>query len=246
MTVPSGPRPRLNFGIRTGLAALVAIAVTLTGLVVLARSRSFQLFGRLVSRVETSQPLVALTFDDGPAASMVDEILATLDEAQVHATFFVTGSELASHPSAGRRIVERGHELANHSYTHQRMVLKPPAFIREEIERTDTVIRGAGQRGTIAFRPPYGYKLIGLPWFLWKTGRTTVMWDLEPDSYPEVAATASGIAAHVVERARPGSIILLHVWYPTRATSRAAVPLVVEGLRARGYRFLTVGELLRN
>lgn len=246
MTVAGGRRRQLNFRIPAVLAALLLSAASLTGLVLLARSRSFQLLGHLVSRVEASQPLVALTFDDGPTAAMVDEVLATLDAAQVHATFFVTGSELAIHPSAGRRIVGRGHELANHSYTHQRLVLKSPSFIRAEIERTDALIRAAGQRGAIAFRPPFGYKLVGLPWFLWRTGRTTIMWDLEPDSYPEVAATASGIAAHVVERARPGSIILLHIWYPTRVTSRAAVPLIVEGLRAKGYRFVTVGELLRN
>jgi peptidoglycan/xylan/chitin deacetylase (PgdA/CDA1 family) len=65
-----------------------------------------------------------------------------------------------------------------------------------------------------------------------------------PDSYPEVAATAEGIASHVAERVRPGSIVLLHVWYASRATSRAAVPLVIDRLPADGYRFVTVRELL--
>jgi peptidoglycan/xylan/chitin deacetylase (PgdA/CDA1 family) len=64
-----------------------------------------------------------------------------------------------------------------------------------------------------------------------------------PDSYPEVAATAEGIASHVAERVRPGSIVLLHVWYASRATSRA-VPLVIDRLPADGYRFVTVRELL--
>jgi peptidoglycan/xylan/chitin deacetylase (PgdA/CDA1 family) len=70
------------------------------------------------------------------------------------------------------------------------------------------------------------------------------MWDVEPDSYPEVARSASGIEGHVLERARPGSIILLHVMYPSRRTSLEAVRGVIRGLRARGLEPVPVGELL--
>ena len=75
-------------------------------------------------------------------------------------------------------------------------------------------------------------------------GRTSVTWDAEPDSYPEVAASAEGIVSHVLARVRPGSIVLLHPWYRSRATSLAAVPLLIDSLHARGYRVTTVGELL--
>jgi peptidoglycan/xylan/chitin deacetylase (PgdA/CDA1 family) len=162
----------------------------------------------------------------------------------VPATFYVTGAELAAAPEAGRALVAAGHELGNHTWSHQRMVLKAPAFIRDEIERTDTRIREAGQRGAITVRPPYAYKLVGLPWYLARHDRVTVMWDVEPDSYPAVAATAAGIAAHVAERVQPGSIVLLHVWYPSRRTSLESVPLIVDTLRGRGYRFVTVSALL--
>jgi hypothetical protein len=70
------------------------------------------------------------------------------------------------------------------------------------------------------------------------------MWDVEPDSYPEVAASPERIVAHVLARVRPGSVVLLHPWYRARATSRAAVPLLLDSLRARGYQVTTVGGLL--
>jgi peptidoglycan/xylan/chitin deacetylase (PgdA/CDA1 family) len=86
---------------------------------------------------------------------------------------------------------------------------------------------------------------VGLPWFLSRTNRTTVTWDVEPDSYEAVAADARGIVAHVLEKVQPGSIIILHPWYASRATSRAAVPILLDSLLARGYSIVTVGELLR-
>lgn len=224
--------------------ALVLAVAGLAGARALARSKTIQLFGRIVHRVEAHRPVVALTFDDGPREEYVDGILSALAARGVRATFFVTGAELAANSALGRRLVESGHELGNHTWSHQRMVLKTPGFVREEIERTDEAIRTAGYRGLIYFRPPHGYKLVVLPWYLARTGRTTVTWDVEPDSYPRVAASAEGIASHVVERARPGSIILLHVWYRSRQTSRDAVPLVIDGLHRKGYRFVTVSELL--
>lgn len=225
-------------------AVVLVLAAAVYGLDRLARSRTVQLFGRLVSRVDTPERVVALTFDDGPTPEFAGEIMEVLASRRVRATFFVIGGDVAAAPEVARRLVAAGHDLGNHSYTHTRMALKSQAFLRGEVERTDAVIRAARHAGEIYFRPPFGRKLVGLPWYLWRTGRTTVTWDVEPDSYPEVAATAEGIASHVAQRVRPGSIVLLHVWYASRATSRAAVPLVIDRLQADGYRFVTVGELL--
>jgi len=208
----------------------------------LARSRTVQVFGRLAPRVETAERIVALTFDDGPTPERLEELLGPLESRGVRATFFVIGSHLAQNPETGRRLVAAGHELGNHTYSHERMILKSPAFVRSEVERTDALIRAAGYRGPIHFRPPFGYKLFALPWFLSRTGRTTVTWDLEPDS--DAGASAEQIVTGVRERVRPGSIILLHVWYPSRGASRAAVPALVDTLRGDGYRFGTVSELL--
>lgn len=226
------------------LLALVLLLASAAGLWRLSGSRTFQLFGRIVARVETREKVVALTFDDGPAPAHADEILRVLRENGVRATFFLTGAEVERNPGLARRLAAGGHELGNHTFSHPRMVLRSPSSIRAEVERTDSLLRAAGQAGPILFRPPYGRKLLGLPLYLSRTGRTTVTWDVEPDSYSEVAATADGITRHVLERVRPGSIVLLHPWYGSRRTSREAIAPVIAGLRARGYRIVTVSELL--
>jgi peptidoglycan-N-acetylglucosamine deacetylase len=229
---------------RATLAAAGVVALLLVGVRALASARTLQLFGELVARVDATERVVALTFDDGPNAEKVDEIVGVLASRGVRATFFVTGEELEKAPQAGQRLVAAGHQLANHTYSHQHMVFKSPTFIREEIARTDDLIRQAGHEGPIYVRPPFGYKLVGLPWFLMRTGRVTVTWDVEPDSYPAISASPERIATHVVERVRPGSIVLLHVWYGSRRTSLAAVPTVIDRLSENGYRFVTLDELL--
>ena len=220
------------------------IIVVLIALWQISRSRTFQFFGELVPRVNTSQKVVALTFDDGPTPEATGQILSVLEEEHVRATFFVTGADLEKNMAEGRRIVAAGHELGNHTYSHERMVLVTPSFVRREVERTDELIREAGYRGEIHFRPPYGKKLFALPYYLSRTGRKSVTWDVEPDSYPEVAADADRIAEHVLARARPGSIIILHVMYSSRGESLRAVKKIVTGLKTQGYSFRTVTELL--
>ena len=116
--------------------------------------------------------------------------------------------------------------------------------IREEIEKTDALIRACGQEGTIHFRSPNGKKLILLPYYLARTERKNIFWDVEAESYREIAADAERIAEHVLAETQPGSIILLHIMYKSRAESRAALPGIIEGLKERGYRFVTVSELL--
>jgi chitin deacetylase len=229
------------------LLVLVIAAFLIVGSIAswqISRSRTFQLFGRIIPRVSTSQKVVALTFDDGPTPEATGQILSALDQQHVRATFFVTGAEMEKNMAEGKMIVAAGHELGNHSYSHERMVLVTPSFVRREVETTDKLIRDAGYQGEIYFRPPYGKKLFALPHYLSRTGRKTVTWDVEPDSYPEIAADSDRIAEYVLSRARPGSIIILHVMYPSRVESLKAVKKIVEGLRAQGYSFKTVSELL--
>ena len=220
------------------------LLVILAGAWTISRARTFQLFGHLVHRGPTSERVVALTFDDGPTPAGTDSILDILEAKGATATFFVTGSELQANPDLGRRIVAAGHELGNHSYSHPRFLLRSQSSIRFEIETTDSLIRAAGQTGPIHFRPPYGKKLVGLPWYLHRTSRTTVMWDIEPDSDTEIAPTSERITDHVLSRATPGSIILLHVMYPSRRESLRAVGGIIDGLREAGYSFVTVSDLL--
>jgi len=102
----------------------------------------------------------------------------------------------------------------------------------------------ASRRGPILFRPPFAKRLVSLPYYLWRHGRTTVMWNLEPDSIAAIADDPRAMARQVADHVRPGSIVLLHVWSRERATSRAALPLILEALTDKGYRMVTVSELL--
>jgi peptidoglycan-N-acetylglucosamine deacetylase len=212
----------------------------------LSKSETYQVFGEIIPRVQTEEKIVALTFDDGPTQPALDELLPKLRERGVKATFFLTGAELKRRPDLGRKLVEEGHELGNHSYFHKRMAFKTASFISEELRKTDELIRAAGYNGTIHFRPPYGTKLLVLPYVLEKEHRKTITWDIEPDSYKDVAASSSGIVNHVVPRVKPGSIIILHVMYPSRITSREAVPDIIDELHSKGFRFVTVSELLKS
>lgn len=225
------------------LTGVVLLLATVYGLWHLARSRTVQLFGDIVARVDTDRRVVALTFDDGPQPDAADEVLASLNGAK--ATFFVCGAELRDHPGVAEKLLAAGHELGNHSYSHQRMVFKSPSFIASEFERTDALIRAAGHRGAIHVRAPYCKKLVALPWYFRKTGRTHVTFDVEPESFPEIDRDAAKITGHVLANVRPGSIVLLHPWYRGRERTRAAVPAIVEGLKARGYELVTVSELLK-
>ncbi len=211
----------------------------------LSKSPTYQIFGQLVRRVDTNDRLVALTLDDGPTRVYTDSVLRVLADSNVHATFFVIGSSLVRRLALGRRMVEDGHELGNHSYTHHRLALKTPGYIHHEVEGTDSLIRAVGQQGAIPFRPPYGQRLLFLPWFLSRTNRLTVLWDVAPDSDPAIADDPTRIVEYVVNHVRPGSIIVLHAEIDSRVTGRAALPRLIGALHTAGYRFVTVSELLR-
>lgn len=227
-----------------GVGIVLALVVGLSSLFHFSKSRDYQSFGEIISHVDTQEKAVALTFDDGPTVEGTDKILAELKDLDVRATFFLIGGALEENPSEGRKIAAAGHEIGNHSYSHERMIFVTPQFVEKEIETTDRLIRETGYEGEIHFRPPYGKKLFALPYYLSKTNRKTITWDLEPDSYPEVAASSDKIAQYVSENVRPGSIILLHVMYRSGKNSFESVRKIVNELRQKGYRFKTVSELL--
>jgi peptidoglycan-N-acetylglucosamine deacetylase len=209
----------------------------------LSKSRTFQFFGGLLDKVETTDKVVALTFDDGPAMH-TDEILTILKAEHVKATFFLTGNEIKKSPDDAKKIAEEGHEIGNHTYSHQRMVFKSPTFIKEEIEKTDELIRQTGYKGDIHFRPPFGKKLFQLPYYLNKHNRKSILWNIEPETYPKIAANSNKITDHVIGKIEPGSIILLHVMYESRRESLNSVKEIISSLKEQGYTFVTVSELL--
>jgi peptidoglycan-N-acetylglucosamine deacetylase len=211
----------------------------------LMNARTFQLFGTLIARVDTNQKLVALTFDDGPSEAHTDEVLQSLSRNQVYATFFLVGQAIKEHPSEVQAIIAAGHQLGNHSYTHPRLIFSLPSTIQREVDDTTAAIRAAGYSGEIMFRPPFGKKLFYLPYYLSTQNLKTIMWDVEPESYPAVAKDADSIVAHVSAKVRPGSIILLHALSGSQA-SRDAIEPLIKRLRADGYSFVTVERLLQS
>ena len=225
-----------------GIFFIAAALCAVTGLWQLSKSRTLQLCGELVSHVETTAPMVALTFDDGPAPAYLDDVLDALRAHEARATFFLTGREVEARPQLARRLLAEGHELGNHSYTHSRLVLRSPDFVADQLTRTDRALRQVGQEGEIWFRPPYGKKLLVLPWLLRRAQRPTVMWDLAPDDDPR--RSAEEIARRALDEMRPGSIVLMHVMYRRRQTSRDALPMILAGMQRRGLRAVTVSELL--
>lgn len=224
-------------------ATLAALLLLLLALFEISRTACWQLIGTPLCKVETQEKLVALTFDDGPTPLGVDAVLPVLQRHGAHATFFLVGQEMDRYPGQARRLLVAGHELANHSYSHKRMWGLFPGEYEREIRRTDALLRREGAVNPTFFRPPNGKKLTGLPIAVERAGYRTVTWDHED---PMTATSSRAFADGVLARVRPGSIVVMHVMYRTGQVQRDALPLVLEGLAARGYRAVTVSELLRH
>lgn len=223
----------------TGGGLLVLLLVCY-GLLRLSSARCFALSGEAICHVETSAPMVALTFDDGPTQLGVDVALAELHRSGARATFFLVGSAVEKRSDLVRAILAGGNEVGNHSYSHAHMIGRSAAFYDDEIGRTDADLRRLGAAPDL-FRPPYGKKLIGLPRAVARHGYRMVLWDVEDPPDP---TSPADYAAQIVRQAQPGSIILMHLMYSHNGTARTALPLVVRGLQTRGFRIVTVGELL--
>jgi peptidoglycan/xylan/chitin deacetylase (PgdA/CDA1 family) len=223
-------------------AALALLAGATLALFQISRARCFSLVNEAICRVETNELIVALTFDDGPTPDGVALTIAALRETGAHATFFLIGDAIEGNEPLIRQLLAEGQEVGNHSYSHARMIFHLSGWYEEEVMRTDALLRAAGVPSPRLFRPPYGKKLIGLPNALARHNYRLIMWDVED---PPGATTARAYADAVLRQARPGSIILMHVMYRANRIAREALPLVLRGLRERGLRVVTVGELLR-
>lgn len=224
------------------LICLFVFASCFYGLFQVSKSRTFQFFGEIFPRVQTEKRIVALTFDDGPTKQKTDEILKILEEENVTATFFLIGSEIENNKGETEKIVVKGHEIGNHSFSHSRMVLVAPSFVKDEIEKTDELIRHAGYQGEILFRPPFGKKLFTLPWYLAQNKRKSITWDVEAETYEKKSAD---LIAHTIEHTENGSIVLLHVMYDSNIETIKSVRSIINGLREKGFEFVTVSQLLQ-
>ena len=198
-------------------------------------------FGGVYRRVETSAPVVALTYDDGPNPPYTQEVLDVLDHYQVNATFFMIGRHIEAHPDTARAVLLRGHGAGNHSYWHPVLLLRTPSFVRSQIAATDTLLRRMGATGEIYFRSPYGVHFFAVPFVLARQKRKNILFDVTGHDW--FVDDPACIAQQVLESVQPGSIILLHDGGGPRRGTAVATARIIEQLGSRGYTCVSLSEL---
>lgn len=193
-----------------------------------------------IRRAETDRKLVALTFDDGPDQTQTPRNLKALQQSGAAATFFVLGKLVDQLPQVTQAIQAAGSEIANHSYDHPWLTRQGYAGVASQLGRTREAAARAGVTMTALFRPPYGaFDETVLGAAAGSGYRYNVLWDIDPSDYRQ--PPASTIISHVLANLRPGSIVVLHDWVRQTAD---ALPGLLSALSARGYRAVTVSELL--
>jgi peptidoglycan/xylan/chitin deacetylase (PgdA/CDA1 family) len=227
------------------IAGVGALAAGAGGIYYATYAVRSQWFGPTDWRGRRDTGSVALTFDDGPSAD-TERILDILDEHKLRVSFFMIGRNVERLPQTARRVAAEGHEIGNHSYSHPIFLYRGSNETRRQLERTQDVITTAtGVRPRVA-RPPCGVRTPGYFAATKALGLRTVQWDVAGFDWKQ--RTAKQIAHEVLIRARAGSIILLHDGDSGRKRDRSetvvALPLIIEGLRARGLRIVPLMQLL--
>jgi len=229
-------------GTRRALAAMVALALTFS--LWAGISPTSQVYGKTYTHGPRSAGTVALTFDVEPRKPSLDRVLDALDTYQVKATFFISGNTAERYPEMVRQIVDRGHVLGTKGLTDTKLLpLLPPPTLRNETRLSSQAIRQAAGVSPNLFRPPSGYKS---PWMLrelQQRGYLVVVWDVSAYDWRPLQPGTLDISN--LEKAKPGSIILLRL-----GRDRAGLETedhlagIIETLQARGYRLVTVPQLL--
>jgi len=180
---------------------------------------------------------LALTFDDGPDANITPLVLKTLYDNKIKATFFFLGNQVQRSPEVVRQVASAGHEIENHTFSHQDLArLRHPEQIRKQIDDTQAALAGVGVSAHF-LRPPYGSindvvkTTANMPLIVWNIDSQEWRTSMSPDA----------MAGSIISQARPGAIILMH---DTHRVSAEALPKVISQLQMRGFRFVTVAELL--
>ncbi|MBE7451206.1 MAG: polysaccharide deacetylase family protein [Kofleriaceae bacterium] len=181
---------------------------------------------------------VALTFDDGPD-ELTPRYLDLLDRLGVPATFFLMGDLSEQRPAARAEYLRRGHQLGGHGYDHRRLTALGRGELREQLTRTARAL-GPVPQGRLWVRPPYGAmgprELVAML----AAGHVVAMWSF--DSHDHEARTPEQIVARCApEHVSPGDVLLFH---ESQEVTLAALPRVVEGLRAAGYELVTMADLV--
>jgi len=192
------------------------------------------------SAVHLDGPFVAMTFDDGPSEKLTPELLDILAQHHIHATFFVIGSNVVEHPEILRRAVREGHEIGNHSWSHPAFGKMRDESVRAELQKTDDAIRAAIGLRPVLMRPPYGsITARQKKWINSEFGYRIILWDVDPLDWKRPGPAI--VTSRILRETRPGSIILSHDIHPGTIK---AMPGTFDQLQAKGFKFVTVSELI--
>jgi len=206
---------------------------------------AWEAYGQLTTTwyVQTDEPVVAFTFDDGPSAHWTPMVLDILDEYRVPATFFMVGSQLAQHAHLVAGRLDR-HDVGNHSWSPPDFAELDAAAVGAQIGRTHETIQRLLGRQTHLLRPPYGHLGGSTLLAADQHGYDIVLWSHQMTENTYLRNPA-GQVAEIVNNVRPGQIVLAHdVGAANRLVALRHLGEMFTGLRARGFRFVTVSELL--
>ena len=192
-----------------------------------------------IYNVERSDNKIAISFDCAWGVDYTDEILGHLAEANVHATFFTVQFWTEKYPEYVKKIDEAGHEIGTHSSTHSYMSKQSETEIINELKTSSEAITNITGKPVELFRPPYGDYDNLLIDTCNALGIYPIQWDVDSLDWKDLSA--SDIAARIVERVKSGSIILCH---NNGLHTAEALPIVIDTLRAKGFVFVPIGELI--
>ncbi len=192
------------------------------------------------SAVHVQGPDIAMTFDDGPSEKLTPELLDLLAKHHLHATFFVIGKNVVEHPEILQRAAREGHEIGNHSWSHPAFGKMSDERVRSELQKTDDAIRATiGKRPTL-MRPPYGsITARQKKWINAEFGYKIILWDVDPLDWKRPGPSV--VTSRIVKGTRAGSIVLSHDIHPGTIK---AMPDTFDQLEAKGFKFVTVSELI--
>lgn len=192
------------------------------------------------SQCHVDGPYIAMTFDDGPHGVQTPRLLDMLKQRGLKATFYVCGQCVAEFPDIAKRIVVEGHEIASHSWSHPNLIPMSESGVRDQLERTHAIVKQTTGVEMKTFRPPYGnFTARQRSWAFATYGYKTILWDVDTlDWQHRNPAKTEAIA---LAQTRPGSIILQHDIHKTTVD---AMPTTLDGLVAKGFKFVTVTELI--
>jgi peptidoglycan-N-acetylglucosamine deacetylase len=194
---------------------------------------------------DTGKKKVALTFDDGPDQFYTPQILDILNSKGIKATFFVVGTQVSYFPLVLKRIVQEGHELGNHSWSHPDLTKITTYEVAQEIQKTAHEIYAAAGYKTVLFRPPYGLFTLADLLTVHDLAYNLIMWSVETLDWQGL--TADQILSAVKRQVSPGAIILQHALLTKPGLldgSVKALPGIIDYLYSIGYEFVTVQNLI--